>query len=188
MKLSYAISFAALILAASAHAIDLPRENRVPGGVALVPISTERDAPRVDFNGYHAATVKQGSRWIAIVGIPLATTPGAQKLQVTTAGATRNVGFKVLPKKYATQKLHIENQRQVDPLPEDLIRIEHERERTEAALSTFSISASPNFLLASPVNGERSNSFGSRRIFNDQPRNPHSGMDIAANTGTPIKA
>jgi murein DD-endopeptidase MepM/ murein hydrolase activator NlpD len=97
------------------------------------------------------------------------------------------VGFQILDKRYRTQNLTIKNERQVNPAPEDLKRIEEEQQRSNVALSLFTASDGP-LQLASPVTGKRSDSYGSRRIFNGQPRNPHSGMDIAAPTGTPIHA
>jgi len=39
-----------------------------------------------------------------------------------------------------------------------------------------------------PVEGPISSTFGLRRFYNDQPRRPHGGIDIAMPTGTPILA
>src|SRR3546814_14225147 len=39
-----------------------------------------------------------------------------------------------------------------------------------------------------PVSGRISGHFGSQRIYNGEPRAPHSGVDIAAHQGVPVKA
>ncbi|HYJ40339.1 MAG TPA: M23 family metallopeptidase, partial [Steroidobacteraceae bacterium] len=71
---------------------------------------------------------------------------------------------------------------------EDEARVAAEQKKVRAALDGFSSAAPATLRLEQPVPGRRSSSFGLRRMFNGESRNPHSGMDIAAPTGTPIKA
>lgn len=167
-------------------AIALPTESRVPGGIALVSVGNSEAAPSVEFAGRRTAVIRRDRDWIAIVGIPLSTRPGVQSLAATDGVSKKNIPFTVRDKKYRTQHLTIKNQRQVNPTAEDLQRIEAENARSNAALSLYSQIETPTFVLRSPVAGVRSNTFGSRRIFNGEARNPHTGMDIAAPTGTPI--
>jgi murein DD-endopeptidase MepM/ murein hydrolase activator NlpD len=177
-----------LLFGLSATAAALPKESRVPGGIALVPVPGSDIAPTVIFNTHRVAVVRQDEQWLAIVGIPLAEKPGELKLKVSTPSGTTEVPFRITDKSYRTQKLTIKNQRQVDPNPDDLKRISQETKRSDAALSKFTATAAPALQLISPVEGVRSDSYGSRRVFNGQPRSPHSGMDIAAAKGTPIRS
>ena len=172
--------------------VPLPGELRVPGGVAILPLGESDEAPgAVYFGAYRVPVVLDGTQWKAIVGIPLATTPGPQvaRLVGPAPDATETeVPFEVAACAYAEQKLTVEP-RKVDPLPEDVLRIEAETARSDEALATYSEDlAPPAWRWTAPVPGVRSSSFGLRRVFNGQPRNPHSGMDIAAATGTPIRA
>lgn len=166
----------------------LPVENRVPGGIAFISLPVSDAAPQVTYNNYRVSVSKQNGRWLAMVGIPLATLPGKQTLVMEQNGQRSELSFMVKDKQYRTQKLTVTNDRQVNPNEADLKRIEAESARTEAALTHYSESLATDFKLIQPVPGKRSPTFGFRRIFNGEPRNPHSGMDIPAATGTPIKA
>ena len=166
-----------------------PRESRVPGGVALVDLGPAVAVTGVvSFDGHRVPVLQRGANSIAIVGLPLDTKPGEHSVRIAPAagGAARAATFPVDDKKYAEQRLKVQNQRQVDPSPEDLERIAAERVRIDRALETYSTDHVPLLRMALPVSGQRSNSYGSRRFFNDQPRSPHSGMDIAAPLGTPV--
>jgi len=176
------------LLPAASRATDLPRESRVPGGIAILDLGLADDPPgSVVFNGHGAPVLKNGASWVAIVGIPLDTKPGKHAAMLESSqGDARKLEFTVADKKYAEQRLKVANQRHVEPSKEDLERIGRERKRIDAALGNYAADRTPQFVMRPPVDGRRSSSFGLRRFFNDQPRNPHTGMDIAAPTGTPI--
>ena len=167
----------------------LPRESHVPGGVITFTIAAAADdRPKVTFDGAPAMVVREGDHWRTIVGIPLSTAPGNVTVEYETRAA-KAIGrtFEVKSKKYSEQRLKVEP-RVVDLSPEDQARTAREQPVIREALATFSDAAPATLRLLAPIPGPRSSSYGLRRVFNGQPRNPHTGMDIAAPTGTPIKA
>ena len=156
-----------------------------PGGIAIVELgSTDNPAPTVSFDGRRVMVIQRDAEWVAIVGIPLKVEPGNVTLQVGAQEKNIEVGTHA----YREQRLTIKNKSQVNPDQKQLDRIFGERKIIDAALNSFRDVTIDGVSLSSPVPGPRSSSFGSRRFFNDQPRSPHSGMDIAATTGTPIIA
>ncbi len=158
----------------------------VPGGVAVVPLGSEAQAPTARYQGKPVLVVREeGKRWIAIVGISLKSKTGAHQLQVNDG---RTLNFTVTPKHYREQHIKLKNGRQVNPLAEDMVRINRELAEQTRAYQTFSPNQPSNLLFDKPVNGPLSSPFGLRRFFNGEERNPHSGLDFAVGAGTPIKS
>lgn len=174
--------------AAQADGMHLPHAPR-PGGVAAVTLPDTAAPPARVFLGERRVMLRrQDGRWVAVAGIPLDREPGTATLSVETSdGDRREVSFEIGAADYATQHLTVPNRRHVTPDPADLERIGRERGIIDAALGRFSESRVPELGFEAPVPGRRSSSFGLRRFFNDQPRSPHKGMDIAAPKGTPIE-
>ncbi len=185
------VAFALMLLGSgvAVGAVTLPKESHVPGGIVLLPIqSAEDDPPVVTLAGTRSMVLRVKDRWLAVVGVPLSTEPGPLKISVATRGVpAQEKVVEIKSKEYRIQKLKVAP-RMVDLSPEDQARTDSERPRIQAGLGTFSDAAPGTLRLLPPVPGPRSSSYGLRRVFNDQPRNPHTGMDIAAPTGTPIKA
>jgi len=166
----------------------LPRPATVPGGVAIIDLGPA-DAPRPTAHlGERRLWVRQrNGRWEAVVGIGLDAEPGTHHIRVGDGDDARRMAFEVRPKAYATQHLTIKNKRMVNPDEAALRRIRSERKRIRAAFRHWrDAPVAADFV--PPVDGPMSSSFGLRRVFNGQPRRPHSGMDIAAPKGTPVRA
>ncbi len=179
----------ALCVTLPAHAdsyISRLLNKPVPGGVAVVDLGPAAQAPKATWQGKPVLVVKdQDARWLAIVGIPLTIKPGTSQ-QVNSGG--RNLPFSVGSKKYPEQHITLKNQRQVNPNPDDLKRIEQELDVQVRAYRSFTPGTPSNLLLDKPVDGPLSSKFGVRRFFNGEERNPHAGLDFAVAAGTPIKS
>jgi murein DD-endopeptidase MepM/ murein hydrolase activator NlpD len=125
-----------------------------------------------------------------LVGIPLAAKPGPASITVQSEGTgQRQVTYTIEAKKYQEQRLKVAPGT-VDLSPENEARYERERAHQATVMATFTEPAlqESQLRMQVPVPGRRSSSFGLRRVFNGKARSPHSGMDIAAATGTPVVA
>ena len=103
-------------------------------------------------------------------------------------GTARTQEIDVAQRTYRVERIDGLPAAQVTPPPEVLARIAREN----AAIGAVRALDSPVPWFAGgfiwPVTGRISGVYGSRRILNGQPRQPHYGLDIAAPTGTPVGA
>lgn len=160
-----------------------PSHSPRPGGVAILDLgSDDRAVPRVEFRGKPVLVFANQGRLMAAVGLPLDTDVGTNSVSVD--GDVLEFGVEAHA--YREQRLTVSNESYVTPDQEQLDRIGRERRIIDTALGHFRDEPLDGIALAVPVDGPRSSSFGLRRFFNDQPRSPHKGMDIAADAGTEI--
>lgn len=167
---------------------ELPHESAVPGGVKIIRLDVHGNSmPYVDVDGHRAMVVQDGADWLAIIGIPLSEPLGPRQVVIRSNDVREEVEFTVSDKHYASQSLKVAPA-QVNLSRADLERVNREKVIIDHAMSRWTDDQPQTLRLAQPVPGVRSSSFGMRRIFNGESRNPHSGMDIAAPAGTPVKA
>ncbi len=170
-----------LLLCASASA----DEATWPGGIAFIDLGpAEGTAPTVKLEGKRVLVMRDNGRWRAAVGVPLDMPPGTTTLAIADGDQRQ---FTVVEHTYLEQHLTVAPGF-VSLSEENLARVGRERKIIDAALSNWRDVSLDGVNLATPVDGPRSSSFGLRRFFNDEPRSPHKGMDIAASAGTPILA
>ena len=172
-----------------------PNPSQVPGGVARLSLGPAATRPVAHAGDVPLLVLGDVIDWVALVGIALTAKPGPASIDVqTNGGGKRQIRYTIADKKYAEQRLSVAPGT-VDLSPENEARYERERAHQAVVMATFTkfpeapaqAASLPDFLrMQVPTPGRRSSSFGLRRVFNGQSRNPHSGMDIAAATGTPV--
>jgi len=187
MRTSGFLLVAAVFVFAPAMAQELPREERVPGGVAVIPLGRYDTAPLAHLDDRRVAVMPCAEQWCAVVGLSLGVSAGDHQLSVRGGGKTSEVRFAVQPKAYPEQRLTLKEKRMVDPDAEDLKRIARDQEVLMRAFATWS-DPPPTLRFSLPATGSLTAGFGLKRYFNNQLRAPHSGIDIAASEGSPVVA
>lgn len=129
--------------------------------------------------------------YLGLVGIDMQDTPGTYELAVAVKNGeeVKHLSFNVLVAKeqFAVEHLKLPKDK-VDLDDKSLARWKKEQEQVRQALAEDSALRLWHSHFVEPVSGKRTGIFGSVRIMNGQPRNPHNGEDIGAPLGTDVAA
>ena len=176
------LAFTSFVLFAFAASAE---EGAWPGGIGYLELGpAEGSAPKVEYLGRRVLVMNDGGRWRAVIGVPLNAPVG--KATITLEGGD-TVTIPVAAHAYREQHLEVKKG-YVSLSDENIERYRRESKIIKAAKNNWRDETLDSVRLKAPVEGPRSSSFGLRRFFNGEARSPHSGMDIAANTGTPVAA
>lgn len=172
---------------AAAQTVALRARAMQPGEVVQVTVA-EAEAP-VTVRAFDRdwAVYADGDRWRALVGIDLDTKPAAYDLVVTTARGAVHRKLTVQPHVFPTRRLTVDPDL-VHPPPEMQERIEREARELH---DLWTHSAPQRLWMAPftrPVPDPANSAFGTRSVYNGEPRSPHSGADFLSPAGRPIEA
>lgn len=114
---------------------------------------------------------------------------GPVRVQLTRAdGSVEAVAIAITPRDWPIERINGVPPATVNPPPAIAARIQREQAQVVAARQRDDARADFAQHFIWPVQGRISGRFGNQRVYNGTPKSAHSGMDIAAPTGTPIKA
>lgn len=182
----------AMLLACALPAAASDRSSVVPGSVQQGALVVGHTQPRntVDVSGRAVRVSKDGS-FVFGVG---RDEPGPVRIAITWLdGARERINIAVTPRHWPIERITGVPPATVNPPPEIAARIEREQASVSAARIRDDDRDDYEQAFIWPVQGRVSGRFGNQRVYvlpdgSDVPKAPHSGMDIAVATGTPVLA
>ncbi len=185
-----------LFCAPSTLQVETEPSELFPGQAALLRVTSQREVTSVSATFLKQKILffrsKGGMEWIGLAGVSLDVSPGVHSLSYTVryADGGKNEGIhsvKILRKDFPVERIHVDK-KFVQLSRSDLVRVRREKQMLTSIYREQSPFRSWEKGFTVPVSGRRGSPFGLRRIFNGEPRNPHSGADLKAKQGTPVHA
>jgi hypothetical protein len=174
------------------------RPDPKQGSVGIVEVRSEK--PLASVGGFFAGEEiffwpdAESRIFQALLGVDLGKNPGPEPLEVKVlpeAGGDPldcRLDLTILDGAFAEQRLAVDPG-YVELSPSDQARSNREASELRRIFAGVTRERFWGGAFQQPVEGYRaSGSFGKRRVFNDQPRNPHSGEDFSAPAGTKVRA
>ncbi len=183
------LALAALLAAGVAAPAAAADEDRVvfPSSVqqGAMVIGKVPPGSRVEYAGRTLRTSGYGT---VVFGVGRDQAEPVQVTVVRPDGKRVDARIAVTARDWPVQRVNGVPPKTVDPPPEIAERIRREQALVSAARERDDDRTDFARPFVWPVEGRISGRFGNQRVYNGKPGSPHSGMDIAAPTGTPIKA
>lgn len=181
---------AALLIAGSllgsadvaAESIVTLRGEAVQGGLVIGQASA---AARVTVDGEEVARASDGT---FLLGFGRDDVTARRLIVELPDGRREERLLEPRTREFETQRIDGLPPSQVTPSPEALERIRAEARLVRDARTRLDDRTDFDDGFIWPVSGPVTGVYGSQRILNGQPRNPHWGIDIAAPVGTPVRA
>lgn len=164
------------------------QDHSYVGGVAVVDVGKFLKKPTIFYKSKEAKAIKKDGKYFAVIGLGLNEKAGQRHIVAVKGDQKRDFYFHIKPKSYKKQYIKLETNKRVNLSKKNLARYQKEQINTKKLLGSFNKELSTDLNFISPLSGRLTSTFGTQRYYNNVPKAPHKGVDIAAKRGTPIVA
>jgi murein DD-endopeptidase MepM/ murein hydrolase activator NlpD len=180
------------IMGASQPDVYLSSKTIPRGAMSLIRVKAyDGNGPQVTWMKKAVSLVpnQEKTDWYGFIAADLRAKPGNYSIRVAfkPSGRTKKIPVKITMKDYGERRLTLPK-KMVDLDAATLKRVRKESGKMKALWNAPPSDPLWRGPFLRPIPGDVVGPFGRRSFINDQPRSPHTGVDLRGKRGTPIKA